>query len=476
MKVSKERPSPLLGRDGAERVLDVLTHLLLLLTLLLGICGGVDFLFCLFLLLVVFAVRTAFVRFRVMDPFRLDPRGKWAILRLLEIGVVLHVVPIAWANARSALPLSFATNLGGEVRMVLILLTIRLILGRNFRALTALVSTAMTLLVVLYGLEWALRATEARDLNEGVVAVPVEETGVEETGVDRTLNDGVRWTWGQPIDNNSHGFREDEFAVPKPPETYRVMILGDSLTWGAGLAASARYSDLLEVMLTEALPGRKVEVLNFGLPAAATIHERHRLVEMHEKVDPDLIVVGFCINDPQPRSQNYSRERARLDNAYKRIAEMRHIGLVKTYSFLIRRINQIVVRLGMIPTWEEALDRTYQPGSAEWEGFGKALEEIKNVSERHGAPAPVLILLTQGVARDQPNPPYERRWLRQAGDAARERGYVVVDPMDRFVSELTMADLPVNARDRHPSAACNRIYAEELLKAVLPLVRSKVDP
>ena len=47
--------------------------------------------------------------------------------------------------------------------------------------------------------------------------------------------DGVRYSWGQPIHRNRLGFRSREIG-PKPPGAFRIMVLGDSMTWGAGIA------------------------------------------------------------------------------------------------------------------------------------------------------------------------------------------------------------------------------------------------
>ena len=52
----------------------------------------------------------------------------------------------------------------------------------------------------------------------------------DETGAE------VRFTWGHLLKNNQLGFREREFDIPKPPGAFRVMVLGDSFTWGAGLS------------------------------------------------------------------------------------------------------------------------------------------------------------------------------------------------------------------------------------------------
>ncbi|MDZ4786846.1 MAG: hypothetical protein SGJ02_12305 [bacterium] len=42
--------------------------------------------------------------------------------------------------------------------------------------------------------------------------------------------DGKMYTWGIEILNNKLGYREKEFITPKPLNTYRVMVLGDSLS------------------------------------------------------------------------------------------------------------------------------------------------------------------------------------------------------------------------------------------------------
>src|SRR5260370_40571869 len=105
-------------------------------------------------------------------------------------------------------------------------------------------------------------------------------------------------TWGNPVENNRFDFREREFVTPKPPNVFRIMVLGDSLTWGAGLAPDERYSNLLEKSLNETYPGKKFEVLNFGIPGGPTTEERDILRKYRDRVQPDLIIVGFCINDP----------------------------------------------------------------------------------------------------------------------------------------------------------------------------------
>src|SRR5437867_523487 len=59
--------------------------------------------------------------------------------------------------------------------------------------------------------------------------------------------EGKRYTWGHLVENNKYGFREREVKTPKPSDVYRVMVLGDSLTWGAGLDVEERYTAIAEI-------------------------------------------------------------------------------------------------------------------------------------------------------------------------------------------------------------------------------------
>jgi lysophospholipase L1-like esterase len=80
------------------------------------------------------------------------------------------------------------------------------------------------------------------------------------------VHNGKLYTWGHEVRHNRFGFRERDFVTPKPQGTFRIMVLGDSLTWGAGLAEEERYTNLLESALNREFDhGPKVEVLNFGV-------------------------------------------------------------------------------------------------------------------------------------------------------------------------------------------------------------------
>lgn len=106
------------------------------------------------------------------------------------------------------------------------------------------------------------------------------------------------WFAGVPVSINSLGFRDDrEYAVEKVPGTFRIIVLGDSVTFGHGTLSSTTYPFLLEQRLKQWRPAVKWEVWNLGVPGYNTSQELAYLREVGERYQPDLVIVGFYPND-----------------------------------------------------------------------------------------------------------------------------------------------------------------------------------
>src|SRR2546426_7316948 len=71
---------------------------------------------------------------------------------------------------------------------------------------------------------------------------------------------------GVDVRINSLGFRDREVVLPKPAEVFRILAVGDSVTFGFGVDLAETYVKQLEGRLTPlAGGGRRVEVVNAGL-------------------------------------------------------------------------------------------------------------------------------------------------------------------------------------------------------------------
>ena len=70
--------------------------------------------------------------------------------------------------------------------------------------------------------------------------------------------------FGKKIKINSHGFRDYEYNQKKPRDIYRIIVLGDSATYGYGIELEDTYPKILEVLLNSESKHKKFEVLNMG--------------------------------------------------------------------------------------------------------------------------------------------------------------------------------------------------------------------
>lgn len=95
---------------------------------------------------------------------------------------------------------------------------------------------------------------------------------------------------------NSGGFRDREFSKKKDPDTFRIVVLGDSIVWGHGLLLEQSFAKQLETMLNENF-NRTFEVLNFGVSGYSTQQEVEFYRVKASQYDPDLVIVGYCLND-----------------------------------------------------------------------------------------------------------------------------------------------------------------------------------
>src|SRR5262245_37236253 len=76
--------------------------------------------------------------------------------------------------------------------------------------------------------------------------------------------------------HNGLGLRGPQPPSSKPAEVYRLLVVGDSYTYGWGVAERDTVPGQLERLLREDVPsGRILEVINAGIPAYDTAQEEH---------------------------------------------------------------------------------------------------------------------------------------------------------------------------------------------------------
>lgn len=115
------------------------------------------------------------------------------------------------------------------------------------------------------------------------------------------LRPGARATlYGHEVVINAQGLRNAEIEQPKPPGVFRVLMIGDSVAFGWGVAEEHCLPRVLESLWNAAGPpaaATRVEVINCGVPGAGMPNELLWLREVGLALDPDLVLVTLINND-----------------------------------------------------------------------------------------------------------------------------------------------------------------------------------
>jgi hypothetical protein len=106
------------------------------------------------------------------------------------------------------------------------------------------------------------------------------------------------WFAGVPVRTNALGFRDSrEYALAKTPGTVRIVVLGDSVTFGHGSVYEHTYPFLVEQRLRQWRSDVDWQVWNVAVPGYSTAQELAQLRDLGPRFQPDQIVVGFYEND-----------------------------------------------------------------------------------------------------------------------------------------------------------------------------------
>src|SRR5262249_38218439 len=266
---------------------------------------------------------------------------------------------------------------------------------------------------------------------------------------------------------NAHGLRGPEFPLAKPPGVQRVLVLGDSCTFGYLLPEEDAYTSQLQHLLDERRGAGKVHVINAGVPGYGINNEAEFLEHRGLAFHPHAIVVTASSGDlpdagvrKNPDSDGESVDMSRELRLY------RSVRMSALMNFLQYLFFKVVVWSDPKMSLDHGLSAT-NPSPAVQEALRRYEQDFARVTElarAHGVP--LLLLFSPG----QVGLSSDRRVGRARGGALAEKyGVVFVDLLPSFKAErLQKLSLPA---DGHPTAEGNRLVAEAVagtLARVLP--------
>lgn len=328
-----------------------------------------------------------------------------------------------------------------------------------FRAATALVVIAMVSVLLLEGLvRLVLPQPQPAlwlqpDARYGHVMKADYEQDYAFAGSDVVMH----------VRTNSRGFRDEEPGAAT--EAAVVVFAGDSFTFGHGVQVEERFDTLLGARLRAA--GTSASLVNVGVNAWGTLQTVSYLEDHLAQLDPDIVVLTFCENDPFDDSyyleHGISFDRVRFPGKNWLRAHSHVFRLLQEQYLLFRKRQTLAAQAAPAAAPVAApLEQAHAAppiGVAEWERTSGYLREFADALTSW-KPTARLVL--------QASSPWDTAIAEQL------RGIAAGHPAISYVPLDALAALPESERrlpyDGHWSRRAHELVAEALQVHLTPLL------
>jgi hypothetical protein len=280
---------------------------------------------------------------------------------------------------------------------------------------------------------------------------------------------------GGKVRINSAGWRGKEFSIEKPPDTIRILGIGDSFTFGRAVDDEDIFLAKMEEMLNSD-GGARFETINAGHENINTVKELRYFKEKEMlKLRPDVVVLGFTVHNDAQISKNRT--------LYRRYRRSMSLPLRMSESSWFNDLADAVRLAGVLKAgirWayhdelSEAYYRiilsNYEDDSRSWNACREALLGFQEICLANKVPLLVALFPVYTRELDQTYKDYPDGFRRvhdklKSVFAGRE-GVAVVDMLDTLAdSGLTINEMRVPI-DGHPNRVWHEIVARKLCETI----------
>lgn len=272
------------------------------------------------------------------------------------------------------------------------------------------------------------------------------------------------------VRKNSLGYKEREFDLAKSDNIYRIAVIGDSLTFGQGVAEKDRFSNLIEVYLNSG--GKSYQVLNFGKPGSETIDHLKVLKDVVLKTEPDFILLQWFVNDVEG---NFKREEIK----YLRLLPSDTLtSILQRYSAIYYLINRkwqsVQMAAGLSNNYVEYMHTRFRDSNSLHSlSASKVLKDFIHHCKIRKIDLGIVLfpLLSSDLDEMYPFTYLHDRVL----ECCAQEGIPCVDLRNSFAKHPRRKELWVNRFDAHPSALAHRIAADRLFEKFATVWLSRND-
>lgn len=251
--------------------------------------------------------------------------------------------------------------------------------------------------------------------------------------------------------------REPRSEIRPKNEDFRILVVGDSFAWGAGVYPEDSYPYRIERRLNARFEGDRIEVVNWSHRGWSTWHELRSLRAAIDGLEADLLVLGFVLNDPEP-SDRASRERGWAEVLPQTPAPgpsaflHRHSHL---YRLVWTRLENTRVRRAVIDYHHRLFE------GETWRDCLWALRRLRSLAAKRSIPM-LLVIFPLFESQIDDDYPYSDLHARMRATAD-ELGIPALDLLETYrgVDARRLALVPYS--DAHPSELAHRLAADAIV-------------
>mgnify|MGYP000891397572 CR=1 FL=1 len=278
-----------------------------------------------------------------------------------------------------------------------------------------------------------------------------------------------------PYRRNSFGLRDDDFAPEKPAGERRVLVIGDSFTYGFGVADEAAvFPERLERAL-DATAGQfgaqRIHLLNGGVPGSLTTDWIEGFRVLAPIYQPDLVVVVFFLRDGTrthsiPEFFGKIREEITTRNRDSFL-----YGVSCLYRLVQDRLDRDLISSRYLGAFQRAYFGTAEE-QAEWTLARQNLVALRDAARARGAEVGLVVFPILADLGDD----YPFAAICTAIESwAREAGFPTHSLLPAFRG-MSGPELWVSGADQHPNAKGHEIAARDLQPFFAELLRRVARP
>lgn len=254
---------------------------------------------------------------------------------------------------------------------------------------------------------------------------------------------------------NSIGLREaNQINQEKASDSIRVFFIGDSYVFGFGVQEKNSIPFLVEEKFAQASFGRKVEVLNLGVPGY-DLYRENILFDKYSHLNPDAVLIGINGTDFQTTGKpgedcigvtkngclfNYGKCEKPLDREKFFLQE--YLGWSKTYNFFKEKIQAI-----------NSLNK-------DWEKVETHLKQlVEKIKGKNAKPIIVFIPLKEITTNEQ----LSGQKFKILEEFAKKENIQIINPSEAIVKNNVISPQYFDIIDDHTNASGNETIAQEIV-------------